>query len=86
MRTAKIAGRGDARLLRRVERVRERTGESRSAVVSRALRQLTRDEERARLVEEYVRTYREKPETSTEVAAARASAKRALAALPWDDE
>ena len=84
-RTAKIAVSVDAALLRRVERVRDQTGESRSALVSRALRQLTREDEHARRVLEYVRVYRDKPETAAEVAAARACAKRVLAALPWDE-
>jgi len=85
-RTAKVAVSLDAKLLERVERVRERTGESRSALVSRALRQLTGDEEHARRVREYVHAYRDTPETPAEVAAARASARRSLSALPWDEE
>ncbi len=85
-RVAKIAVSLDAELLRRVEHVREQTGESRSAVVSRALRQFTREDEHARRVLEYMQVYRDKPETAAEVAAARTSAKRVLAALPWDEE
>ena len=85
-RAAKIAVSLEAELLRRVERVREQTGESRSAVVSRALRELTREDEHARRILEYVQVYRDKPETLAEVAAARASARIALAGLPWDEE
>lgn len=85
-RTAKIAVSVDVELLRRLEQLREQTGESRSAAVSRALRLLTREEEHSRLVEEYIRAYRDKPETPGEIIAARASAKRSLAALAWDDE
>jgi len=85
-KAGKIAVSLDAELLRRVERVRGRTGESRSALVSRALRQLTHEDEDARRVAEYVETYRATPETAAEVVAARDSAKRALAALPWDEE
>jgi len=85
-RTAKVAVSLDAKLLERAERMRERTGESRSALVSRALRALTGDEAHARRVREYVRAYRDTPETPAEVAAARASARRSLAALPWGDE
>lgn len=84
--TAKIAVSIDPELLRQVERVRERRGESRSAFVSRALRELTREAARARRVREYVQAYRDLPETADDVAAARASAKRAVAALLWDDE
>jgi len=85
-KAAKIAVSLEPGLLRRVERVREQSGESRSAFVSRALRQLTREDEHARRVLEYVQAYREKPETAAEVSAARASARRALAVLPWDEE
>ena len=81
--TAKIAISLDAELLRRVEKVRGRTGESRSAVVGRALRLLTEDERRARLVEEYRRVYRAKPEGANDLATARRLAKRSAAALPW---
>lgn len=82
--TAKIAVSLATDLLRRVERVREQTGESRSALVCRALRRLTREDAHARRVAQYVQAYRDHPETAAEVAAARASAKRALAALDWD--
>jgi RNase adaptor protein for sRNA GlmZ degradation len=85
-RTAKIAVSVDAALLRKVEQIREQTGESRSAAVSRALRLLTREDEHARLVREYVRAYRDHPETTDEIAAARVSAKRALASVAWDEE
>ncbi len=85
-RTAKIAVSVDEALLRKVEQIREQTGESRSAAVSRALRLLTREEEHARLVREYVCAYRDHPETTEEIAATRASARRALAPLEWDDE
>ncbi len=84
--TAKIAVSLDADLLRRVERLRGRSGESRSALVSRALRLLTREEEEAQRIRDYVRAYREHPETSEEVASIRAMAKRSLAAIPWDEE
>lgn len=84
--TAKIAVSLDSELLRRVERLRGRSGESRSALVSRALRRLTQEEEEALRVREYVRAYREHPETPQEVAATRTAAKRSLAIVPWDEE
>ena len=80
-KAAKVAISLDTDLLQQVERVRERTGESRSAVVSRALRQLTRQEERNRRVREYEKAYREMPETPAEISAARTSARRSLDAL-----
>jgi metal-responsive CopG/Arc/MetJ family transcriptional regulator len=84
--TAKIAVSLDADLLRRVERLRGRSGETRSALVSRALRLLTREEEETQRARDYVRAYREHPETPQEVASIRAVAKRSLAAIPWDEE
>jgi hypothetical protein len=50
------------------------------------LRLLTREEEKAQRVRDYVRAYRELPETPREVTAIRAAAKRSLAAVPWDEE
>jgi metal-responsive CopG/Arc/MetJ family transcriptional regulator len=85
-RTGKIAVSLEIELLQRIETVRQQTGESRSAVVSRALRQLTQADEHSRRVVEYMTAYRDKPETAREVTAARVSARHALAALPWDDE
>jgi Arc/MetJ-type ribon-helix-helix transcriptional regulator len=84
--TEKIAVSLDADLLRRVERLRGRSGESRSALVSRALRLLTHEEEEALRVREYVQAYRDHPETPQEVVATRAAAKRSLATIPWDEE
>lgn len=84
--TAKIAVSLDADLLRRVERLRGRSGESRSAFVGRALRLLTREEELTRRAREYVRAYREHPESPQEVASIRALAKRSLVSIPWDEE
>ena len=85
-RAAKIAVSLDPDLLHRAERVRRRTGESRSALVSRALRVLTDEAERAQRVAEYVRGYREHPETAEEIASIRAAAQRSLAAIPWEEE
>jgi len=85
MAAAKIACSIDAQLLARVESIRARTGESRSALVSRALLALTREAALARDVARYVEAYREKPETEDEVADARKLARRALSSLPWND-
>ncbi len=81
----KIAISLDPDLLRDVERIRTKTGESRSAVLARALRLLTKEEEHTRLVRDYVDAYRRHPETPSDIAAARALAKRSLRSLPWDD-
>ena len=82
-KAAKIAIRLDPRLLARIEHTRARTGESRSALVSRALALLSQEEERQAKTARYVLAYRDYPETTTEVDAARAAARRTLALLPW---
>ena len=76
---AKIAFSIDADLLARVEHVRARTGESRSALIARALLLLTRKAARANAVRRYVEAYVELPEGQQDVIAARRSARRALA-------
>ena len=85
-KSEKIAVSLDPDLLHRAERVRSRTGESRSALVSRALRLLTREEEKAQRIADYVRAYREHPETAEEIASIRATAKRSLAAIAWEEK
>jgi metal-responsive CopG/Arc/MetJ family transcriptional regulator len=84
--TAKVAISLDRDLFLEVERTRERTGETRSALMSRALQLLTREEQRAAQVRDYVRAYQEHPETKQEVTAARVLARRALKNLPWAGE
>jgi len=83
---AKIACSIDADLLQRVEDVRARTGESRSALISRALRALTAESARARAVKQYVEAYRDHPESADDTAAARKSARRVIAHVAWEDE
>jgi hypothetical protein len=83
---AKIAVSIDRQLLRRTERLRKRTGESRSAVVSRALRRLFSLEERHRRVLEYLEAYRRQPEHPADVERARVVARKSLSSLPWEDE
>ena len=76
----KIAVSVEVELLARAERLRNATGESRSALAYRALRRLLRAEAHAATVREYVEAYRRSPESADEVLAA-----RTLSALPWDD-
>jgi metal-responsive CopG/Arc/MetJ family transcriptional regulator len=75
----------DADLLDRLERLRSRTGESRTALVSRALAKLTQEAAHAS-VERYLQAYREVPETGSEVQSARELARGVLRDLPWDSE
>jgi metal-responsive CopG/Arc/MetJ family transcriptional regulator len=82
-KSAKIAFSLDERLLDRVERIRARTGESRSALIARALTAVTEQDARAADVRRYVEAYRERPETEEDEARARESARRTLKRLPW---
>jgi len=82
---AKVACSIDRELLARVEQLRAVTGESRSAIVSRALAALAREVLHKARVRRYVQAYRELPETRADLAAARDSARRVLAALPWSE-
>jgi len=84
-RRAKVAFSIDARLRARVERIRSSTGETRSAVISRALARLTSEQAHDAQVQQYVRAYREQPEARTEVDASRRHARRTLARLAWKD-
>jgi hypothetical protein len=82
---AKIACSIDAGLLKRVETVRARTGESRSAFISRALLALTAESARAGAAKRYVEAYKAHPEGQADVVAARRTAARALSGVDWDD-
>jgi metal-responsive CopG/Arc/MetJ family transcriptional regulator len=84
-RRAKIAFSIDAKLLARVERIRLSTGESRSAVIGRALARLTSEHIHAAQAQRYREAYCEQPEGKTEVRGARLHARRTLARLPWED-
>lgn len=75
----------DRDLLRRAERLRETTGESRSALIARALKQFLRAEELERQAREYSEAYQRSPETAADARAARVLARRSLAQVDWDD-
>lgn len=80
----KIAITVDRDLLAKVEAMRHRTGESRSAVFGRALRMLMATEESRRKVERYMEAYREQPEDEAELAQAEALARWSLEAVEWE--
>ena len=84
-RAAKVAFSLEQELLDEVERIRARTGESRSALIARALAALTKEDARRERIARYVEAYREQPEGEAEVEAARTAARRALRRLRWDD-
>lgn len=83
---AKIAISLDTALLDGVTRVQRATGESRSAVLARAVRLLIREEEHRARVDAYRAAYRRVPESAGEIAVARTLAERSLATVAWDDE
>jgi metal-responsive CopG/Arc/MetJ family transcriptional regulator len=82
----KVAISLDQGLFERAERLRKASGETRSALVARALRQLLRDESQTRAVAEYVEAYLRIPETATDERRARALTRKSMTALAWDDE
>ena len=75
----------DSQLLARIERISHDTGESRSAVIGRALERLTSEAAHRRDVERYVAAYREQPEGRNEIRSARQRARRILSRLPWEN-
>jgi metal-responsive CopG/Arc/MetJ family transcriptional regulator len=85
-RTAKIACSIDSALLASAERLRARTGESRSALIARALSGLLAEQAHRARVQAYVEGYRARPESAAEVARARKTSRAALARVEWDDE
>ncbi len=82
----KIAISIDRELLREIERIRRRTGESRSGIVTRAVRAIAEAEQNAAEARAYVEAYRRMPEKAQEVAVARKLAVQSLAGLDWSDE
>jgi metal-responsive CopG/Arc/MetJ family transcriptional regulator len=85
-RSAKIACSLDQQLLNRVERMRAKTGESRSALIARALAMVTQEAARNSSVQRYVEAYRERPETLDDEMRARTTARKALMHLRWDEK
>jgi metal-responsive CopG/Arc/MetJ family transcriptional regulator len=85
MASEKVAITVQVDVLRAAERLRSRTGESRSALFNRALRGLVRAEQLEAKVQRYRDAYREFPETEQEVAEAEALANESLRHAPdWD--
>ena len=74
----------DRRILDRVEKIRARTGESRSALIARALFIVTEAEAKDERIRRYVAAYREQPESADDELLARKTARRALKNLAWE--
>jgi metal-responsive CopG/Arc/MetJ family transcriptional regulator len=70
-------------LARAVERIRKRSGKSRSAIVQDALRHWLTVHDRTELVRDYEAGYRRNPETRREIKAAEAAAVRLLSTDEW---
>ena len=82
-KTSKIAISLPEEMLAAVEKERAMSGESRSEILRRAIRQFLARRRENKLSERYLHAYEEMPETEQEVAAARHSASAILSAEPW---
>ena len=71
-------------VLEAVERVRRRTGETRSGLIQRAIRQMLANSAKSVRVKQYVEGYLRDPEGEGEIRAAHASAAKLLASEPWE--
>ncbi len=71
-------------LFARMESVRRRTRENRSAFVRRAVETLFEKADEAEKVRAYVEGYRRHPETKREIQAADSAGAAFLATEPWD--
>ncbi|HUT51793.1 MAG TPA: ribbon-helix-helix protein, CopG family [bacterium] len=80
----KIAISLPGKLMRRLERARKRSGETRSAFIKHALEQALAQREKAAIIARWEDGYRRRPETAEEVTAAEASASQLLAGEPWE--
>ena len=83
-RTDKIAVSLPSSLLEMVDDERERTGETRSAFVRRAIRLLFARMQHAQKVREYQAGYGRHPETEDEIRAAERAAAALLSEEPWE--
>jgi metal-responsive CopG/Arc/MetJ family transcriptional regulator len=82
-KTSKVAISLPTETLKAVERERAASGESRSQIIRRAIEVLLREKKEREKTENYIRGYREMPETKEEIDAARHSASVILAEEPW---
>jgi Arc/MetJ-type ribon-helix-helix transcriptional regulator len=73
-------------LLAYVDRKQEERGISRSEVVRRAIERLRREERERELDEQYVRGWREQPQTEEELGWVDEVGLEVLADLPWEDD
>ena len=84
MATEKIAISLPSQMVKRMEKERKRTGETRSALVRRAIALLFAEKEREQRNRAYMAGYRAMPETEQEIRAAEAAAADPLTWDPWE--
>ena len=83
MNTAKIAISLPVEVLRKVERLRKETGESRSALIRKAIERIFEDREKARKDRAYVEGYRRMPETAEDRLLSDEMVAESLSRDPW---
>ncbi len=83
-KSAKVAISLPGDVLEAVETERKAKGESRSQFFRRAIERLLKQEQESSAVKDYVRGYREVPESAEEVEAAHRVGIAALAEEPWE--
>jgi metal-responsive CopG/Arc/MetJ family transcriptional regulator len=84
LKTEKIAISLPGELIRKVERIRKATGETRSAFIRRAIELALDELEQRALIARYQEGYEKHPETAAEIAAAEAAAVELLSGKPWE--
>ena len=82
--TEKVAISLSKDVLSKIEELRRETGESRSALIQRAMQKMLKEREKAGRIRSYVEGYRRQPETKAEIEAAELSASELLAREPWE--
>lgn len=82
--TTRVAISLPSELLKSADKERRSTGETRSAFVRRAIRELLAERGRTAEIEQYIEGYRKMPETRDEIELASALASEAFAEDPWE--
>ena len=82
--TAKVSITLPKEILRKVARLQKQTGATRSAVVSRAISRLLREQDEQGRRRAYLEGYAKHPETARDVDEAESLAAQALADEPWE--
>ena len=83
-RTDRIAISLPKQVLQAIERLRRKTGETRSGLIQRALREMLAGSAKTVRVRQFVEGYVRDPEGEEEILAAQASAMKLIAGEPWE--